>query len=223
MTGTKILFLEDDILYQESIKDLLEEEEFIVETCNNGFDFLNKIFDTIYDLYIIDINVPQLNGFELLKILEEYKDTTMKLVLTSRKNTLTQSFHNGCDAFLNKTIDADELLLRIKTLIKRDYHSYRESIQLTRDIDYDLFHKKIYKNHQNIELEVRSLLILDYMIKKRGEFISSSELEKNTYPCNCDSKLDVIRYHIWNLRNTLGKDIIESKKSLGYRLKPLNN
>ena len=222
MIGTKILFLEDDILYQESIKDLLEEEEFIVETCTDGNDFLDKIFDTIYDLYILDLNVPQIDGFELMKILKEYKDTTMKLVLTSRNNTLTQSYHNGCDEYLNKTIDAEELLIRVKTLIKRGYNSYDESIHISEDIDYDLFHKKIYKNNQYIELEIRSLLILDYMIKKRGKFISSVELEKNVYPCSCDSKLDVIRYHIWNLRNLLGKDIIESKKSLGYRIKPLN-
>lgn len=222
MTGTKILFLEDDILYQESIKDLLEEEEFIVDTSNDGNDFLDKIFDTAYDLYIIDLNVPQIDGFELMKILDEYNDTTMKLVLTSRRNTLSQSFHNGCDDFLTKTTDADELLIRIKTLIKRGYSCYSEFIQIADDINYDLFHKKIYKNKQYIELEVRSLLILDYMIKKRGKFISSVELEKNTYPCSCNSKLDVIRYHIWNLRNILGKDIIESKKSLGYRIKPLS-
>lgn len=221
MIGTKILFLEDDELYQESIKDLLEEEEFLIETCTNGTDFLNKIFDTLYDLYIIDLNVPKIDGFELLKILDEYNDTTMKLVLTSRTNTLRESFHKGCDDYLNKTTDAEELIIRIKTLIKRGYHAYEQSIQISKDIHYDIFHKKIYKNNQSVELEIRSLLILDYMIKKRGEFVSSIELEKNTYPCNCDSKSDVIRYHIWNLRNTLGKDIIESKKTLGYRIKPL--
>jgi len=222
MIGTKILFLEDDKLYQESIKDLLESENFVIDTCYNGEEFLNKIFNTIYDLYILDLNVPQINGFELLKILEEHKDKTMKLVLSSRKNTLTQSFHNGCDDFLNKTIDAEELLIRIKTLIKRDYHSHKESIQITKNISYNLFNKEIYINHKNIELGVRSLIIFDYMVKRRGEFISSIELEKNSYPCNSDSKTDVIRYHIWNLRNLLGKDIIESKKSLGYRIKSLN-
>ena len=93
MIGTKILFLEDDPLYQESIKDFLEEEHFIVDTCNDGDDFLNKIYETIYDLYILDINVPKINGLELMQILKEYHDTTMKLVLTSRQNTLTKSFH----------------------------------------------------------------------------------------------------------------------------------
>jgi len=221
MPGTKILFLEDDPLYQESIKDLLEEEHYIVETCNNGNDFLDKIYESIYDLYILDINVPKIDGFELMKLLEEYHDTTMKLVLTSRKNTLTESFHNGCDDYLNKTTDMEELLIRIKTLIKRGYNCHDDSINISKTINYNIFDKKIYINKRYIEIELRSLFILDYMIKKRGQFITIYELERYTYASNTESKSDVIRYHIWNLRNKFGKDFIESKKTLGYRLKSL--
>lgn len=220
MTGTKILFLEDDILYQESIKDFLEEEKFIVETCTNGQEFLNKIYNDIYDLYIIDINVPQIDGFEIMKILNEYSDTTMKLVLTSFPNNLIHSFKSGCDEFLNKTTDADEMLMRIKNLLKRSYHSYKNFIKITKNIKYDLFDKKIYRNKKLVDMELHSLQILDYLIKKRGEFVSSIELETKAYPCNSNSKSNAVRYHIWNLRNILGKDIIESRKNIGYRIKP---
>jgi len=221
MIGTKILFLEDDSLYQESIKDLLEEEHFIVDTCTNGDDFLDKIYETIYDLYILDINVPKINGLELMKMLKEYHDTTMKLVLTSRKDTLAKSFHHGCDDYLTKTTDIEELLIRIRLLVKRGYNSHEESIKLTKDMYYNIFDKKLYNNTINIELELQSLLILDYMIKKRGQYITVQELERYSYSSNTESKSNVIRYHIWNLRNRFGKDFIESKKSLGYRLKPL--
>jgi len=221
MTGTKILFLEDDKLYQESIKDFLEEEKFIVETCNNGQEFLDKIFNNMYDLYIIDINVPIINGNEIMLMLKEYNDPTMKLVLTSIPNSISESFKNGCDDYLNKNADVDEILLRIKSLIKRAYHSYQDVIKIKEDINYNLFNKKIYKNKENIELEIRSISVLDYLIKKRGEYVSTFELEKNIYPTNSKSKSNVIRYHIWNLRNTLGKDLIESKKNIGYMLKPL--
>lgn len=218
MTGTKILFLEDNKLYQESIKDFLEEEDFIVETCNNGQEFLNKIFDDIYDLYLIDINVPQINGFELMKILSDYNDDTMKLVLSSFPESLIQSFKNGCDDFLNKTSDIDELLLRIKSLIKRAYHTYHDSIQIADNVSYDLLHKKLYINQKRIELDIRSLLILDYLIKNREKFVSSVELENSIYPCNSKGNSSIIRYYIWNLRSILGKEIIESKKKFGYRL-----
>jgi DNA-binding response OmpR family regulator len=222
MLGTKILFLEDDHLYQDSIKDFLEDEDFIVDTCNDGQEFLNKIFENIYDLYIIDINVPQLNGIELMKTLDEYHDDTMKLVLTSFPNNLISSFKNGCDDFINKSSDIDELLLRIKALIKRAYHSHENFIKLSKELIYDLFEKKLYIDKKRVDIEVQSLLILDYLIKRRGNYVSNIELEEKTYPSNTESKSDVIRYHIWNLRNTLGKDLIISKKNYGYTLKPLD-
>lgn len=214
--------MEDNKLYRESIKDFLEEEDFIVETCNNGQEFLNKIFDDIYDLYLIDINVPQINGFELMKILGDYNDETMKLVLSSFPETLIQSFKNGCDDYLNKSSDIDELLLRIKRLLKRAYHSYQESIQITDNVSYDLLHKQLYINQKRTELDIRSLLILDYLIKNREKFVSSNELENSIYPCNSKANSNVIRYYIWNLRNVLGKELIESKKNFGYRLTSLN-
>lgn len=219
MMGTKILFLEDDVLYQSSIKDLLEEEKFIVETCNNGQEFLNKIFNNVYDLYIIDINVPQIDGYEIMKMLREYNDNTMKLVLTSVPNSLIQSFKSGCDSFLSKNTDIDEILIRIKSLIKRTYHTYDDMIKITDNISYDYFNKQLYNNRKKVELETRTLYVLDYLIKNRGDYISTLELEKNIYPCNSKSKSGVIRYHVWNLRKAIGKDLIESKKCSGYKLK----
>ncbi len=218
MLGTKILFLEDNIIYQESIKEYLEDEKFFVETCGNGEEFLDKIFDNIYDLYIIDINVPIINGIDLMKMLQEYKDTTMKLVLTSYSNNVLSSFQNGCDEFVNKSSDVEEIMLRIKTLLKRAYHSHSETIKIKDDINYNLFTKQLYKDKKHINLKSHAQLILDYLIKNRGEYITSNELERRTYPCNTESKSSVIRYHICNLRNTLGKDIIDSKKNLGYKL-----
>lgn len=222
MVGTKILFLEDNILYQESIQDFLEEEDFIVETCKDGQEFLNKIFNNVYDLYLMDINVPLINGLELLKILKEYNDTTMKLVLTSFPESVMKSFKNGCDDFLNKASDIEELLFRIRTLIKRAYHSYQESLQITDTINYDFLHKRLYKDQESLELDAQSLLVLDCLIKNRETFVSSDELEKNIYPSNSKSKSNVIRYYIWHLRNILGKEIIESKRKFGYRLTASN-
>lgn len=124
MYGTRILFLEDDLLYQESIKEFLEEEHFYVDTCSDGEDFFLKTYNNIYDLYLLDINVPHINGFEILQILTEHNDQTMRLVLSSKPDSCIRSFKNGCDGYLNKTADLDELLLRIQALIKRSYRTY---------------------------------------------------------------------------------------------------
>lgn len=222
MKGSRILFLEDDILYQETIKEFLQEEHFIVDTCLDGQEFLNKTFNNIYDLYIIDLNIPQISGLEIMKILNEYQDRTMKLVLTSFSENVIESFRSGCDDFINKNKDIDEVLLRIQTLLKRAYNSHSNLITINQGIEYDLFQKKLYRDQKEIiDLEIHTLLILDYLMKRRGEFISSFELETNIYPCNTDSKANAVRYHIWKLRHILGKDIIETRKNFGYKLKSL--
>lgn len=221
MHGTKILFLEDNQLYQETIKDFLEEEHFIVDTCSDGEEFFTKTYNNLYDLYILDINVPRINGFEIMKILTEHNDQTMRLVLTSRPDSSITSFKSGCDGYLNKTTDLDELLLRIQSLIKRSYRTYNSVISINEEIEYHIFEKMIYKNNKPLELESKALLILDYLLKKREQFVNTEELEVNVYPSNSESKMGVLRYHIWTLRKTIGAQCIESQKSRGYRLKPL--
>lgn len=221
MSGTRILFLEDDKLYQETIKDVLEEENFIIDTCSNGEKFLNKIYDNVYDLYILDINVPQIDGYEIMNILSEYEDETLRLVLTSIPNSTIISFKNGCDGYLNKTGNNKELILRIKSLIKRSYKTYHQDIIINKNLSYNIFSKKLFYNQEPLEVESQALLVLNYLIKKRGEFVSKEILEKNVYPSNSNSKSDVIRYHIWHLRKILGVDIIESQKNRGYKLKPI--
>jgi DNA-binding response OmpR family regulator len=221
VTGTKILFLEDDTLYQETIKDLLEEENFIVDTCYNGEEFLDKIYNNIYDLYILDINVPQIDGYEIMRILNEYEDNTIRLVLTSIPNSTIKSFKSGCDGFLNKTSNNEELILRIKSLIKRSYRTFHQTIHINQAISYDIFSKELFLNQKKLEIESQTLLILNYLIKKRGHYVTKEILEKNVYPSNSESKSDVIRYHIWNLRKTLGNELIESQKNRGYKLKPI--
>jgi len=220
MSGIKILFHEDDILYQETIKDLLEEENFDIDTCCNDEEFLDKVFNNIYDLYILDINVPHIDGYEIMKILNKYHDDTMRLILTSIPNSAIKSFKSGCDGFLNKTVNMDELILRIESLIKRSYKTYHRTIPLGENFIYHIFRKELTFQTSVIDIETKALQILDYLIKKRGEYISKEELEKNVYPCNSESKLDVIRYHIWNLRKIIGSNLISSQKNRGYKLKP---
>lgn len=178
MSGIKILLLEDDYLYRCSIKDLLETQHYIVNTSNDGQSFLNNIYNNIYDLYIIDINVPKINGFEILKLLKESNDSTLKLVLTSTPSYLIKSFKKGCDDFLSKNSTIDELLLRIRSLIRRDYHTYKDIIDVTDCISYHLFEKQLYHDEEYLEIETHSLLVLDYLIKKRGLYVSKEELEK---------------------------------------------
>ncbi len=105
-------------------------------------------------------------------------------------------------------------------MIKRSYRTHYQIISLNENLQYDILTKELLYKTSVLDIETKALYILDYLIKKRGDFVSKEELEKNVYPCNSESKLDVIRYHIWNLRKIIGANLISSQKNRGYKLKP---
>jgi DNA-binding response OmpR family regulator len=117
----KILLLEDDMLFAESLIDLLEDEEYEVTHVPNGQSALNASFENRYDLYLLDINVPLINGIELLQSLRDADDTTPTIFLTSHKDeeSLKQGFLSGADDFITEPFNNTELLLRLRALLKR--------------------------------------------------------------------------------------------------------
>ena len=121
----KILVLEDDELFASTVEDFLSDEGFIVDIATDGEECLSLNYNKNYDLYIFDINVPKITGLDLLSNLRESEDNTPTIFLTSYKDkdTLHNAFLKGCDDYLKKPVDLDELLLRIKALLKRNKNS----------------------------------------------------------------------------------------------------
>ncbi|MDP1784659.1 MAG: response regulator, partial [Sulfuricurvum sp.] len=116
--STNILLLEDDLLFGESIQDFLEEEGYVVTLCRNGHEALEVTYAAKFDLYLLDINVPLMNGLSLLGLLRKAEDQTPALFLTSHSDmeTLTQAYENGADDYLKKPFDIQELTVRIRAL-----------------------------------------------------------------------------------------------------------
>lgn len=128
----KILLLEDDILLGETIVDLLEDDGNVVSHYPNGQDALDATFENKFDLYILDINVPQIDGLTLLKELREAQDNTPAIYLTSHqeKEKLMEGFQNGRDDFIKKPFDNDELLVRISSILKELCHLRKQTASI---------------------------------------------------------------------------------------------
>jgi len=120
-TKRKILLLEDDKLFAQSLIDFLNDANFSVDLAIDGEEALDKSYENKYDIYLFDINVPKLNGIELFKILRENGITIPTIFLTSYKDekTLEDCFENGCEDFLRKPFKVKELLIRINAVLKR--------------------------------------------------------------------------------------------------------
>lgn len=129
---SKILLLEDDDVLSETLVELLESENFEVLHVNDGEMALDATFVSSFDLMLLDVNVPFLNGFELLKSLRESGDMTPAIFITALTDvaSLSKGFEVGVDDYIKKPFDFDELLIRIKALLKKQYHTYANEVKV---------------------------------------------------------------------------------------------
>ena len=218
MKAVKILVLESSDSSISQIIKILKKNDFSVDICRNNNEFLERIYNNLYDLYLININEKLLPRFQLIQLLNEYNDMTMKMVIASIPNIVKSSFLSGCYECIIRTVDEDEILLRIKALIRRQFKVYKDSIALKDNIEYEIFNKRVLINNNEINLGEKALLILDYLLKYRGFYVSSKNLENGVYPANTNSKNGVIRFHIHKIRQFLGNDLITTNKSNGYKI-----
>lgn len=219
----KILFLEDDILYAESISEYLEDFGHEIEVVTNGIDFLEKTYHCVYDFYILDLNVPLMDGFEVMKNLKSYNNTIPTMVLTSIPNSSLQSFQGGCDSFINKNSDIEEIVLRLEALIRRQYNICDNSISIGGGFVYDILAKKLYLDNTLVDMTPINKKLFECLLQFRTQYISIDFLEKYAYPASSESKSNVIRYHMYEIRKILGNSFIDSKKNLGYKIKLQNS
>lgn len=216
---SRILLLEDDELFRESLEDFLCDEGFTVDTVSNGEDALEKNYNKNYDLYLLDINVPKLNGLDLLKELRQSGDTTPSIFLTSYKDkeTLHQGFLNGADDYLKKPVDLDELLLRIKSLLKRTGKVIQD-IYLNNNLIYNPTNKRLLKD--NIDLQVPSKIIdlLELCLENRNKIINKEMIVNKLWCASQEYSEGAIRVYVNNLKKILGKDSIVNIKGIGYKV-----
>jgi len=216
---SKILLLEDDALFSESLEDFLTDEGFIVDIACDGLEALDKNFESNYDLYLLDINVPKLNGLELLKELRLSGDNTPSIFLTSYKDkeTLQKGFECGVDDYIVKPLDLDELLLRVRALLKRSGKQIY-NVQLTRDLLYNPNLKRLLNNDVDLQIPAKVIDLLELCLANRGSIINKEMIVQKLWNTNEEHSEGSIRVYINNLKKILGKDAIVNIKGIGYKV-----
>ena len=137
----RILLMEDNKELSDTVKYYLEKKKYQVNQVFNGSIALDKIYNEKYDLLLLDINVPEINGLDILKEIRDEKIYTPVIMLTSLNDieNIEQGFKNGCDDYIKKPFELKELYLRIETIIKRNFfHKQEEKIEITKEIFFDL-------------------------------------------------------------------------------------
>ncbi|AXH15155.1 response regulator transcription factor [Malaciobacter mytili] len=215
----KILILEDDELFAQTLEDFLEEENFEVDIANDGEEALELNYNNNYDLYLLDINVPKLNGLELLKELRGSGDETATIFLTSYKDkdTLEQGFLSGCDDYIKKPVDLDELLLRIKSILKR-CGKVIESIKLKEDLIFNPITKRVYQDGKDLNIPIKIVSLLELFLENKESIITKEMIISKLWSVSEEYSEGSIRVYINNLKKILGKDSITNIKGIGYKI-----
>lgn len=216
----KILYLEDDINLCETITDFLEDQGFLVESVYDAQEALDLLYTTKFDILLLDVNVPVLNGFKLLEHLRQANITTPAIFTTALKSIedLDKGYQSGCDDYLKKPFELKELLLRINALVKRQFHTQTNYILLPHNLKYDFYTKELTQNGSLIPLRAKEQILLDLFIKNKNNIITFETIYNTLWNTNEEISDASLRVYIRNLRKKLGVDTILNVKKQGYKL-----
>ncbi len=215
----KVLLLEDDYLYKISIKEFLEELDFVVDDFENGEDALHAIFDKKYDLLLLDIRVPKMDGFELVKYVREANIDMPIIILTSLTDIkdLSRGYTLGCNDYIRKPFDMIELKFRIEQVIKNHFQVNDDFIELDLNFKYSVKKTLLYKDDDIVDLSSKEIELVAFLVQNRGFFISIESLHENVWENKEISYAD-IRMCIKRVREKTHKDFIKTKRFLGYKI-----
>jgi DNA-binding response OmpR family regulator len=211
----KLLLLEDDRLFGETLVDFLEGEGYEVVHFLSAKPAIEMVYEEdAFDLYLLDVNIPDMNGFDLLRQLRESGDKTPAIYITSArdKEALATGFHSGADDYMKKPIDLDELLLRIEAQLRR--HQGLQKVQVGEYL-FDMERLVLYKEGEPVPLPKKLAELLGLFLRNRGEVVSTDEILSEIYGEE-NPGTGALRVYINKLKQLFGKDTITNIRGIGY-------
>jgi two-component system copper resistance phosphate regulon response regulator CusR len=222
----KILLVEDEPKTAEYIKIGLKENGFEVDLASNGQTALQQVLRETYDLLITDIIMPGLDGRELVREVRKSNQEIPVLMLTALGTTeeIVTGFETGADDYLVKPFEFKELLVRIKSLLKRATKPYHEDAVLSlSDLTLNLDAKTVTRTGKKIDLTAKEFALLEYLLRNKGKTISRAELAKNVWKIDFDTGTNMVEVYVNYLRKKIDKDfsqkLIHTQFGMGYVLR----
>jgi two-component system OmpR family response regulator len=212
----KLLLVEDEPRLQRSLAKALREEHYAVDLAGTGEEGLFKAESVGYDVVILDVMLPLLDGWQVLERLRQRKSTPV-LMLTARDASIdrVRGLDLGADDYLIKPFDLPELLARIRALIRRMAGVAAAVIRLD-DIVIDPRSRTVIKADMPIRLTAREFCILEYLAIHRGKAVSRTELHDHLLDENEDTLSNLLDVHVYAIRKKLGAHLISTRRGHGY-------
>jgi DNA-binding response OmpR family regulator len=222
----KILVVEDEPKLASFVKKGLEEQSCEVDVAYDGQVGRTMALNNLYDVIVMDINLPKMNGFDVVQSIRHEKNRTPVLMLTamgSVDDKLT-GFEAGADDYLVKPFEFRELMARLRALTKRNSDAgMQTNILRVADLELDLNEKIARRGNKRIELTAKEFGLLDYLMRNRGRVVSRVDIAEKVWDIHFDTGTNVIDVYVNFLRKKIDKDfptkLIHTVIGMGYMLK----
>lgn len=218
----KILIVDDEYSLLKQLRQIFESQRYTVETATDGEDAFDKLFEAPFDLIILDIMMPKIDGLSVLKEIRKAGIKTPVLMLTAKGDVedKIKGLDLGADDYLPKPFSSDELMARVRALFRRSGGQIESALQVY-DLKLDTITRDVTKGKKLIELTPREFSILEFLLYNKNRVVSRFSLAEHVWgdafdPFSMSNFMDV---HIKNLRHKIGDSIIQTIRGVGYIIK----
>lgn len=221
----KILIIEDDYKIATSIKKGLEQEKYIADIAEDGLSGYEMALDGEYAVILLDLMLPELNGIEVCRKLRKEEISTPILMLTAKSELEDKvtGLNIGADDYLTKPFAFEELLARIKALLRRP-KKVNSTILKHEDLELDTINYSVKRNGKAIDLSKKEYLVLEYLLRNKGTIITKDQLISKIWEYDSDVLHNTVEQYISYLRNKIDKPfkdkpkIIKTVRGFGYKI-----
>ena len=225
----KILIVEDEIKIANSLKQGLEELQYHVDIAYDGLVGQKLFLSNGYDIILLDINLPGINGLDLCNIIRQHNKKIPVLMLTAFGSTddKVQGFDTGADDYLVKPFDFKELLARINALLRRaDIVPDTKGKQLgIADLQMDLERKEVTRNGKQIKLTAKEFQLLEYLLRNKNKVVSRGDIAESVWELDFDTGTNIIDVYVNYLRRKIDREhtrkLIHTQVGFGYVMKDI--
>lgn len=217
----RILIIEDEIKTAKFLQKGLQEEGFIAEVANDGQEGLFMATSENFDLIILDVMLPKLNGWQVMEKLHETGQDIPVLFLTARDSVedKVKGLQLGADDYLVKPFAFSELLARVQTLLRRTQTRQPEKLQVA-DLEIDPTRHRAYRAGQRLDLTPKEFSLLALFIRRQGQLLSRTLIAEQVWDMNFDSDTNVVDVAVRRLRQKMDdpfpKKLIHTVRGVGY-------
>lgn len=220
----RILIAEDNKPLLTILEKRLTEEGYSTDTCSDGSDALYCTDTYEYDLVVLDIMLPHVNGIEILRNIKTKNPVVPALLLTAKDSIddRVKGLDAGADDYMVKPFSFDELLARIRALLRRSVNSIDNKLSIS-DLSVDILSRKVMRNNIEINLTMKEYALLEYMLRNKGRILTRSQIADHVWNYSFDSGTNIVDVYIRYLRRKIddghATKIIHTVRGAGYIIK----